>query len=130
MEKSRAFFEKLQEIHEERSRLLDVLRRTDELAVGTVQRLKRRCYNPRCGNCADGPSHEQVVFSFKKGARRTSAFIRRADEERFEKAGANYREFRSAVQALRALHRQEMELLGRLKEARAIEPPAKEPGDD
>ena len=118
---------RLREIHDERARLLKVLLQTDELAVGTVQRVKRRCYNPRCGKCAGGPSHEQVMFLFSDGTRRTSAFVRRADESRFEKAGANYRRFRDAVRALRHLHKEELELLGAMRDLRAIRPERREP---
>ena len=121
MQESRSVLRKLKELEERRSELMDRLMRSDELAVGTLARAKRPCGNPRCGKCAQGPSHEQVVLYYtnEKG-RRTSRFVRRSEEERFENAHGRYREFREAVRELKHLDSEEIDLLGALKQSRSI----------
>lgn len=121
MEKSRAVLRKLKELEERRSELMDRLMRSDELAVGTLARAKRPCGNPRCGKCAEGPSHEQVVLYYTTDeGKRTSRFVRRSEEERFEEASGRYREFREAVRELKHLDSEEIDLLGVLKQSRSI----------
>lgn len=103
--------------------LMDALLRTEELAVGTLRRARRPCGNPRCGKCAAGPSHEQVVFYYAtREGRRTSAFVRRAEEARFEEAARRYADFRTNLRALGHLDSEELDLLGALKVSRALDP--------
>ncbi len=100
---------------------MDGLIATDELAVGTLARAKRPCGNVRCGKCAKGPSHEQVVLYYtnEKG-KRTSRFVRRDEETRFERASARYHEYREALRELKHLNSEEINLIGALKQSRSI----------
>ena len=114
---------KLKDLEKQRQQVLAKLFETDELAVGTVLRSKRPCGNPRCKQCQAGPSHEQVVFSYtnEKG-RRTSRFVRRAEEERFEAAADRYKEFREGLRELKHLESEFRRLCGVFMHARALDP--------
>ena len=54
--------------------------------------------------------------------RRTSSFVRRAEEARFEEAAQRYADFRANLRALRQLDAEELDLLGALKASRALDP--------
>ncbi len=121
MEESRAVLQKLEKLEKKRSELMERLMSSEEMAVGTLRRAPRPCGNPRCGKCAIGPSHEQVVLYYtnEKG-QRTSRFVRRSEEERFEEAHGRYREFKDAVRELKHLDAEEMDFLGALKQSRSL----------
>lgn len=121
MEESREILRELKKLEKKRAGLMEALLRTEDLAVGTLRRARRPCGNPRCGKCAEGPSHEQVVLYYtnEKG-KRTSRFVRRSEEERFEQASRCYREFREALRELKHLDCEEIDLLGALKQSRSI----------
>ena len=102
---------------------MDALLHTEELAVGTLRRTRRPCGNPRCGKCATGPSHEQVVLYYTTPeGRRTSAFVRQTEEARFEEAAGRYAAFRTTLRALKQHDLEELDLLGALKKSRALDP--------
>ena len=102
---------------------MDALLHSEELAVGTLRRTRRPCGNPRCGKCAAGPSHEQVVFYYATPeGRRTSTFVRRAEEAPFEQAARRYVDFRANLRALKRLDAEELDLLRALKASRALDP--------
>ena len=121
MEESRVIIRELNKLEKKRGMLMEALLKTEEMAVGTLRRAPRPCGNPRCGKCEKGPSHEQVVlyYSNEKG-KRTSRFVRRSEEERFERAADSYREFRENLRDLKHLDSEEIELLGALKQSRSI----------
>ncbi len=111
----------LRKIHQERRRLIRRLLRKDELAIGTVSVVRRKCGNPRC-HCADGSGHPQTLFLFQdpQEDRRRCKLVRRADEAWMMQAGERYREFRKGIQQLRAIDREEKQILVALAEGRAI----------
>jgi hypothetical protein len=119
MHASSHILQRLEDLRSERTRLLEGLCQADELAVGTVARLRRRCGNPTC-HCAITPSHEQMLFLYKKEGRRTSTFVRRADEPRLEEAAERYHHFREAIRNLKHVNSKELELLRALMELRAL----------
>ena len=122
MKRASTILQELEELQTEKKEVLGTLLRAEELAVGTLRREKRRCGNPNC-HCAKEPSHEQVIFYFTKdGGRRTSTFVRRDEEKRFENAAQCYKEFREAVRKLKHLNSEELRLLGVLKASRALDP--------
>jgi hypothetical protein len=121
MEESREIIRKLKRLEKKRSALMEVLLGNEEMALGTLRRAKRPCGNPRCGKCADGPSHEQVVlYHTTADGKRTSRFVRRSEEARFEQAAVAYRRFREAIKELKHLDSEEIELIGALKQSRSI----------
>ena len=122
MRDATAILKALRALEEGRRRLMDALLRGEELAVGTLRKARRPCGNPRCGRCAAGPSHEQVVFYYATPeGRRTSSFVRRAEEARFEEAARLYADFRTNLRALKQLDVEELDLLAALKASRALD---------
>ena len=111
----------LQQLHQERRRLVDRLKREREFAIGTVSVVNRKCGNPNC-HCAQGPGHPQTLFLFKdqKAGRRKCKLVRRADEARMLRAGEHYREFRDGMKRLRAIDLEEKRILMAFAEERAV----------
>jgi len=117
----RKLLENLNRLHRERRHLVRRLRGEEELAIGTVSTLRRKCGNPAC-HCAEGPGHLQTLFLFKdvKEGRRRCKLVRRADEARMLRAGERYRKFREDMKRLRAMDLQEKRILMALAQERAI----------
>lgn len=111
----------LRKLEQERHHLLRCLTQEHELAIGTVSTIRRKCGNPNC-HCAKGTGHPQVLFLFKdtKTRHRRCKYVRKDDESRMIRAGEHYREFREALKRLRAIDKQEMQILMALAEKRAI----------
>lgn len=110
----------LRRLHDERRRLLRLLRQGDELAIGTVSVVRRKCGNSSC-HCAQGVGHAQTLFLFKgDDGRRHCKLVRRQDEDRLQRAGRSYREFRDALRRLRAINQREERVLVALKKRRAL----------
>jgi hypothetical protein len=108
-------------LQQERKSLLGRLTKEHELALGTVSEVYRKCGNPRC-HCANGHGHRQILFLFKDedDPRRRCKLVRRADEERLLRAGETYRQFRADLQRLRAIEKEEIQILMAILSARAI----------
>jgi hypothetical protein len=111
----------LEPLEQERKRLMGRLSKEHELALGTVSEVYRKCGNPRC-HCANGPGHRQILFLFKDedDQRRRCKLVRRADEQRLLRAGEVYRQFRADLQRLRAIEKEEIQILMAILIARAI----------
>ena len=112
----------LRQLHQERRRLIRRLTRENDLAIGTVSVVNRKCGNPNC-HCVEGPGHSQTLFLFKDETegRRRCKLVRRADESWMLKAGKYYREFREDMKALRAIDLKEKRILMAIAEVRAID---------
>ena len=94
--------------------------RGEELAVGTVSAVLRKCGNPRC-HCAQGRGHPQTLFLFTdEDGQRRCKLVRRADEARLQSAGERYRLFREDMKRLRTIDRREKQILMALRDARAL----------
>lgn len=108
-------------LQQERKSLLGRLTKEHKLAIGTVSEVYRKCGNPRC-HCANGPGHRQILFLFKDedDQRRRCKLVRRADEQRLLRAGEVYRQFRADLQRLRAIEKEEIQILMAILIARAI----------
>jgi len=110
----------LRRLHDERSRLLRLLRRGDELAIGTVSVVRRKCGKSSC-HCAEGAGHPQNLFLFKgDDGRRHCKLVRRQHEDRLQRASRSYREFRDALRRLRAINQREERVLVALMKGRAL----------
>ena len=121
MKKSRGHLrESLREIQQKRRQLVRRLSQDQELAVGSVSEVRRKCGNPGC-RCARGSGHLQTLFLFKdaRGVRRCK-LVRRADEQRLLQAGERYRAFREDLKQLRAIDRREKEILMAIRDQRAL----------
>ncbi len=110
----------LRRVHDERRALLRRLTRRGELARGSVSIVRRKCGKPDC-HCAEGPGHPQTLFLFQgDDGRRRCKLIRKADADRWLRAGQRYRDFRADLKELRAINRREEQILVALMESRAI----------
>ena len=111
-----------------RMRTLEARRRTllrrlsglEELAVGSVSWIDRKCGGPGC-HCAQGPGHRQLQFLFADadGTRRCK-LVRKADEARLETANRRYRRFRDDLRELATIQNQQRALLVALMRARGL----------
>ena len=110
----------LRALHRRRRAVLRQLLGTQELAVGTVSWVDRKCGRPGC-HCAHGPGHRQMQFLFAdaQGGRRCK-LVRKADEPRLLRAGQRYRSFRAGLRDLAAIHKREHALLMALRRTRAL----------
>ena len=93
---------------------------SDELAVGTVSWVERKCGRSGC-HCAEGPGHRQLQFLFTdaEGTRRCK-LVRKADEERLLEANERYRALRKDLRELLAIQKREHAILMALTRTRGL----------
>ena len=103
---------------EQRS-LIRLLLRKDELAIGTVYKVNKRCGSPYC-HCRKGPGHPQIFFMFTEGGKRRCKFVRQSDVPRIRKAAEHYKKNRDAIRRLKSIHLQEIKILTDLIAKRGI----------
>ena len=94
---------------EQRS-LIRLLLRKDELAIGTVYKVNKRCGSPYC-HCRKGQGHPQIFFMFTEEGKRRCKFVRQADVQRMRKAAERYKKNRDAIRRLKSIHLQEIKIL-------------------
>ena len=112
--------EELRSLQKERNQLFRRFTREEELAVGSVSRVNRRCGNPRC-SCSEGEGHPQVIFLFKdEDGHRRCKLVRRVDETMMLAAGERYRQFRDDLKRLRAIENRQREILVALMGRRGL----------
>ena len=110
----------LRQLRLQRSLLLRRLMRVEELAIGSVSVVARKCGTPNC-RCAKGGGHNQTLFLFRgEDGRRHCKLIRQADAQRLLGAGDRYREFRAGLKELRAINEREQQILEILMERQAL----------
>lgn len=120
-ESTRQLRQELRELHGKRRTLLRSLTSHHELAQGSVSVVRRKCGKSNC-HCAEGVGHPQTLFLFQgPDGRRHCQLIRKADADRWLRAGECYRTFRQDLRQLRALNRREERILVALMERRALE---------
>jgi hypothetical protein len=100
----------LKALKAEQRSLLRFLLRQDELAIGTVYRVNKRCGSPYC-HCRKGPGHPQTFFMFSEKGKRRCQLVRQADVQRMRKAAERYRKCRDAIRRLKTIHFQEIKIL-------------------
>jgi len=103
---------------EQRS-LIRLLLRKDELAIGTVYKVNKRCGSPYC-HCKKGPGHPHTFFMFTEKGKRRCKFVRQADVPRMRKAAERYKKNRDAIRRLKSIHLQEIKILMDLIAKRGI----------
>jgi hypothetical protein len=103
----------------EQSSLIRLLLRKDELAIGTVYKVNKRCGSPYC-HCKKGPGHPHTFFMFTKEGKRYCKFVRQADVPRMRKAAERYKKTRDAIRRLKSIHLQEIKILMDLISKRGI----------
>jgi hypothetical protein len=103
-----------------RRALLRRLLNSEDLALGTVSWVERKCGRSGC-HCAEGPGHRQLQFLFADaGGTRRCKLIRKADEERLLEANERYRAVRDDLRKLAVIQKREHALLMALTRTRAL----------
>jgi len=111
----------LRQLQLERSRQLKRLMAADQLAIGSVSVVQRKCGKPNC-HCAQGGGHDQTLFLYRgEDGRRRCKLIRQADSDRMLGAGDRYREFRAGLRELREINKREQDMLETLMRQHAIQ---------
>lgn len=110
----------LRKIQLEHRVLVRRLTRVQEMAIGCVSVVQRKCGKPNC-HCAQGGGHSQTLFLFQgDDGRRRCKLVRQADADRLLRAGDRYREFRATLRKLRAINKHEEQILVALMEQKAV----------
>ena len=110
----------LRQLHQARVRLLRLLGQVEELAIGTVSVVRRKCGKSGC-HCAQDAGHPQTLFLYRGAdGRRHCKLVRRRDEERLLRASRRYRAVRVAFRELRAINQREERILVAQMKVRAL----------
>jgi len=100
----------LKNLQAEHRSLIRLLVRKNELAIGTVYKVNKRCGSPYC-HCKKGPGHPHTFFMFSEKGKRRCKFVRQADVPRMRKAAERYKKSRDAIRRLKSIHSQEIKIL-------------------
>ncbi len=103
----------LQALEQRRAALLAEFAHEEAFVVGTVSEVRARCGKPGC-QCTRGPGHPQMRLLYAEGGRRRCKLVRKADQARLRRAGARYRELKTALRDLAALQARQLRLLRQL----------------
>gem|GEM_PF-305049 len=109
----------LKSLRAEHRSLIRLLLRKDELAIGTVYKVNKRCGSPYC-HCKKGPGHPHTFFMFSEKGKRRCKFVRQSDVPRMRKAAERYKKNRDAIRRLKSIHLQEIKILTDLIAKRGI----------
>jgi len=109
----------LKNLQAEHRSLIRLLVRKDELAIGTVYKVNKRCGSPYC-HCKKGPGHPHTFFMFSEKGKRRCKFVRQSDVPRMRKAAERYKKNREAIRRLKSIHLQEIRILMDLVSKRGI----------
>ena len=110
----------LRQLRLQRSLLLKRLMAVQEVAIGSVSVVARKCGKPNC-HCAQGGGHNQTLFLFRgERGKRHCKLIRQADSQRLLSAGDRYREFRAGLKELRTINEGEQQILETLLQQHAV----------
>jgi len=112
---------KLQSLESTRKGLVKELTADDNLAVGSVSTVRRKCGKPNC-HCAKGEGHLQTLFLYKgEDGQRRCKLVRNEDCDEMIAAGERYRKCRGNLRKLRAIEREEHAILQEIINLRAVE---------
>ena len=100
----------LQDLQSRRQGLLKTMTDSEQLIVGTVYDVLRRCGNPSC-HCAEKPGHRQTLLIFVKKGKRVCKFVRLEDVDWVREAWKRYRVFKKDLRTIRTLQKRELKLL-------------------
>jgi len=109
----------LASLQAEHRSLLRLILRKDELAIGTVYKVHKRCGSPYC-HCRKGPGHPHTFFMFTEKGKRRCKFVRQSDVQRMKKAAERYKKCREALRRIKSIHLQEIKILMDLISKRGI----------
>lgn len=102
-----------------RTAVLEGLLRPDGFLKGSLSLVYRTCGKPNC-HCAQRPGHPVWVLATRQNGRPRRQVVRKADVEEARKQVSEYQQFREALRQLRAINKEEKQLLKGLLEKRHI----------
>ena len=107
--------EKLRFLQKERSGLLRIFQRDEELIAGSYGEVYIRCGQPTC-RCHQERGHFATRLSQWVGGKLKTKIVRVADRERVKKASDHYKSHKSALRDMRKLHSEELTILKQIVE--------------
>ena len=107
--------EKLRSLQKDRSALLRIFYRDEELIAGSYSEVFIRCGKPTC-RCHEEGGHFATRLSQWVGGKLKTKIVRVTDRERIKKASDNYKSHKSALRAVKQLHAEELMLVKRIVE--------------
>lgn len=109
----------LTSLQAEHRSLIRLILQKDELAIGTVYKVNKRCGSPYC-HCRKGPGHPHTFFMFTEKGKRRCKFVRQADVQRMREAAERYKKCKEALRRIKSIHLQEIKILMDLISKRGI----------
>jgi hypothetical protein len=106
---------KLRSLQRERSDVLRIFSRDEELIAGSYGEVFIRCGQPTC-RCREEGGHFATRLSQWVGGKLKTKIVRVADRERVRKASDRYKSHKAALRELRRLHSEELTVLKRIVE--------------
>jgi hypothetical protein len=107
--------EKLRSLQKDRSALLRIFYRDEELIAGSYSEVFMRCGKPTC-RCHEEGGHFATRLSQWVGGKLKTKIVRVADRERVKKASDYYKSHKSALREVKTLHAEELKLFKRIVE--------------
>lgn len=93
------------------------LAQNEPILIGSISQVLRTCGKPNC-RCAQSPCHPHVVLMSVTVGKRRCQLVRKADVDETTEKVQRYRECRSALKKIKALHKKWYNLLHAILEAR------------
>ena len=111
----------LTEMVSEYRRLVQVLTHHQAMVKGSVYPMQRKCGKPNC-RCAEGLPHSSMVLSWSEGGRTRLLSVPEKNLDVLRQQTEQYQQFRKARARLVQLHKNMLEVVNRIEEARRREP--------
>lgn len=109
--------QRLRAAEAQRAGVVGELAQTDELIIGSLSEVQRRCGKPGC-HCAERPGHPQTILMSVRDGRRRCQLIRQADVAAVRQVVERYRMFREGLRRLSTLDATVVALLKELMRLR------------
>ena len=107
--------DKLRHLQKDRSELLQIFSRDEDLIAGSYGELFIRCGKPIC-RCHEEGGHFATRLSQWVGGKLKTTIVRVADRERVKKESDGYKSHKSALREVKTFHTEELKLLKRIVE--------------
>jgi len=107
--------EKLRSLQKERSDLLRIFYRAEDLIAGSYSEVYIRCGQPTC-RCHEEGGHFATRLSQWIDGKLKTKIVRVADRKTVERASNHYKAHKSVLREIRKLHSEELKLLKRIVE--------------
>ena len=118
---SRKLHAELKAIYSRYQQLTQAMLKLKDMAPGTVTIVHSKCGKPNC-HCASGKGHPHTVVLYRGvDGKRHCDHVRKNDAKKMLQAGDRYRFFKTGLQQLRAMHKQELQILMAILKSKTID---------